>query len=192
MTEGKNSTTSASLTTSPEGYTTLAYPEGFKADSIRLLTIGGKRWYKKNFYKFQAFLEDNPGDTGNNFTDYGRTLLMNPVAQDISGTVVVWGQFMPILDVTDLTAKTIFSDYDEQGNEGLVKKMTSYLKEREHLTDEALLKDKEASAKLDEVKGLINEEQFAYQDTQNDGMFKRFDVLNGGFKEDLFRRDQFF
>jgi len=51
MTEGKNSTTAASAVLSPEGYTTIAYPEGYKADSIRLLTVGGKRFNKKNFYK---------------------------------------------------------------------------------------------------------------------------------------------
>ncbi len=191
MTEGKNSTTSASLVTNTEGYTSLVYPEGFKTDSIRLLTVGGKRFYKKNFYKFQSFLEDNPADTSKLWTDYGRQVLINPNASDVSGTVVTWGQYMPILDVTDLTAKTIFSDYDQEGNEGIVKKMSSYLKEREHATQEALLLDDAAAKKLDVVKGLINDEQFGYQDTNNEGMFKRFDVVNGGFRDDLLKRDQF-
>ncbi len=192
MTEGKNSTTSASLVTSAEGYTTLSYPEGFKTDSVRLLTVGGNRFYKKNFYKFQSFIEDNPADTSKIYTDYGRQILINPNASEFSGTVVCWGQFMPILDVTDLTSLTIFSDYDEEGNEALVEKITSYLKRREHIPDEAELHDKRASEKLDSVKGLINDEQFGYQDTNNDGIWKRFDVLRGGFKEDLFKRDQFF
>lgn len=190
MTEGKNSTTAASLVTSPEGYTTLAYPEGYKADSIRLLTIDGKRFNKKNFYKFQQFVEDNPQDSSKIYTDYGRTLLINPMAGGVSGTVVMWGQYMPILDVTDTTAKTIFSDYDEEGNDAIVKKMTAYLKERERLIAEAQLAEKEAKEKLDGVKGLIDDEQFGYQDTNNEGMWKRFDVMRGGFKEDVFRRDQ--
>jgi hypothetical protein len=190
MTEGKSSTSSGSATTSAEGYTTLAYPEGFKADSIRLLTVGGKRFQKKNFYKFQSFVEDNSSDTSKVYTDYARQLLINPNASDFSGTVVMWGQYMPILDVTDMTAKTIFSDYDEEGNEGIVKKMTSYLKDREHLPTESVLFDKQASDKLDAVKGLINDEQSNYLDTLNDGMWKRFDVTRGGFKEDIFRRDQ--
>lgn len=190
MTEGKASTTAASLGTSPEGFTTLAYPEGYKADSIRLLTIGGKRFKKKNFYKFQEFVEDNPQDSSKIYTDYARTVLINPMAGDVSGTVVVYGQYMPILDVTDLSAKTIFSDYDEEGNEAIVKKMKEYLKERERATAEAQLAAKEAADKLDAVQGLINDEQFGYQDTNNEGMYKRFDVLRGGFKEDVFRRDQ--
>lgn len=191
MTEGKNSTTSASLVTSEEGYTTLSYPEGFKADSIRLLTVGGKRFKKKNFYKFQSFVEDNPNDTSKIYTDYGRQLLINPRASDFSGTVVVWGQYTPILDVTDLTAKTIFSDYDEQGNEAIVRKTTEYLKEREHLKEESQVAGKEASEILSSVKGLIDEEQFNYHTTDDDGMFKRLDVINGGFAEDSFKRDQF-
>lgn len=190
MTEGKYSTTSASLVTSAEGFTTLVYPESFKADSIRLLTIGGKRFKKKNFYKFQQFVEDNPNDTSKIWTDYGRQILINPMASDMSGTVVTWGQYTPTLDVTDMTAKTIFSDYDEQGNEAIVEKMTGYLDKREGKIAEAQLKDKEAKETLDAVKGLVDDEQFGYQDTQNEGMYKRIDIINGGFSEDLFRRDQ--
>lgn len=190
MTEGKNSTTASSVGTSPEGYIRLSYPEGYKSDSIRLITVGGKRTQKKNFYKFQQFVEDNPNDTSKIWTDYGREVLFNPNISEFSGTIVSWGQYMPILDVTDLTATTIFSDYDQQGNEAIVHKMTSYLKRREHLAEEAELYDKKASDVLMEVKGLIDDEQFGYQDTQNEGMFKRFDVTRGGFKEDIFRRDQ--
>lgn len=191
MTEGKASTTSASAVTSVDGYTSIAYPEGWKADSIRLLTVGGKRFDKKNFYKFQSFLEDNPSDTSKIYTDYARNLLLNPNASDFSGTVVVYGQFMPTLDVTDLTATTIFSDYDEEGNEAIVEKMTSYLKRREHLVDEAELHDKRAVDKLEAIGQLIKEEQYNYQDTNNDGMFKRIDIVSGNFAEDSFKRDQF-
>lgn len=191
MTEGKYSTTSASAVISPEGYTQISYPEGVKADSIRLLTVGGKRFEKKNFYKFQSFVEDNPNDTTKLYTDYARQILINPMAGEFSGSVVIWAQYSPILDVTDLTSTTIFSDYDEEGNEAIVEKASSYLKRREHLPDEAELHDQRAAAKLDALSGNITEEQFGYQDTRNEGMWKRFDVTRGGFREDLFQRDQF-
>ena len=190
MTEGKNSTTAASLTESPEGYTVLAYPEGYKTDSIRLLTVGGKRFEKKNFYRFQSFIEDNPNDTSKVYTDYGRQILINPQASEFSGTVVAWGQFMPILDVTDMTSTTIFSDYDQEGNEAIVEKMTAFMKAREHLPDEVALHDQRAMDRLNGVTGLIDDEAFGYQDTRNEGWFKRFDVLRGGFKEDIFNRDR--
>src|SRR3990167_2626147 len=70
FTEGRVSTTFASLYTNEDGYLTGVYPEGWKPDSIRLLTIGGKRVDKKNFYKFQEFLEDNPASTERLFTDF--------------------------------------------------------------------------------------------------------------------------
>lgn len=191
MTEGKASTTSASAITSPEGFTALSYPEGYKVDSIRLLTVGGKRFNKKNFYKFQQFVEDNPNDTSKIWTDYGRQILINPMAADFSGTVVSWGQYTPVLDVTDLTATTIFSDYDEQGNEAIVEKMTSYLKAREHMPDEVKFYEERAQTKLNEVQGLIDDEQFGYQDTRNEGWMKRIDIINGGYTDELFKRDQF-
>lgn len=189
MTEGKNSTTAVG-TTNAEGYIAIAYPEGYKADSIRLITVGGKRTQKKNFYKFQQFVEDNPNDTSKIWTDYGRQVLFNPQISEFSGTVVLWGQYTPILDVTDMTSTTIFSDYDEQGNEALVEKMSEYLKRREHLEYEAQVHGQTAMAILTAVEGLIDEEAFGYQDTQNEGWLKRFDVLKGGFREDVFRRDQ--
>lgn len=190
MTEGKYSTTTASVSTSPEGYTTLSYPENWKSDSIRLMTVGGKRFYKKNFYKFQSFFEDNSSDTSKLYTDYGRQILINPNASDFSGTIVLWGQFGPLLDVTDFTQPTIFSNADEQGNEAIVEKMSEYLKRREHLEYEAQVHGQTANAILDLVSSKIGEEQFNYQDTLNEGWMKRFDVLRGGFKEDIFRRDQ--
>lgn len=190
MTEGKSSTSSSSTVASAEGYTSLSYPENWKSDSVRLLTVGGKRFYKKNFYKFQSFMEDNSSDTSKIYTDFGRQLLINPNASDFSGTIVLWGQFGPILDVTDFTSLTIFSNADEQGNEAIVEKASEYLKRREHLEYEAQVHGQTALALLEQVSQKIGEEQFNYQDTLNEGWMKRFDVLRGGFKEDIFRRDQ--
>lgn len=189
-TEGKYSTTTASAVTSAEGYTTIPYPEGWKSDSVRLLLVGGKRFQKKNFYKFQQYIEDNPSDTSKLWTDFGRQILVNPNASDFSGSIVLWGQYQPILDVTDMTTTTIFSDADEEGNEAIVEKATEYLKRREHQEYEAQVHGQTAMAHLEAVHGRIAQEQFAYQDTQNEGLWKRFDVTRGGFKEDVFRRDQ--
>lgn len=190
MTEGRVTTTASAATVSAEGYTAIAYPEGWKADSVRSLRVDTKLYKKRNFYKFQKFYEDNPGNTDRNYTDYARTLLINPNVSGFSGTVYLYGQYMPILDVTDMTSKTIFSDYDEEGNDAIVEKMTSYLKAREHLPDEKLSHEQFAVQKLEAIKGLVDDEQFNYQDTDNDGMYKRFDVLRGGFSENNFRRDQ--
>lgn len=189
FTEGRFSTTYTTSTTDENGLTYIPYPEGWKADSIRILTIGGKRLDKLNFSDFLRYLEDNTGSEERIYSDYGRQIYINSVA-DVSGTLTAYGQYTPTLDATDLTAITIFSNYDEEGNEALVEKMTSYLKRREHLPQEAELHDKKAYEKLEEVWNRIKDEQFAYQ-TKDREMFERFDVLQGDLTDDLFQRDQF-
>jgi hypothetical protein len=165
--------------------------EGLKADTLRMIQIGGKRLYKKNFEDYQIFREESPASTQRYFSDYMRTLFVNPYA-DVSGTLVAYAQYQPYVDVTDETGTTPFSGYDEDGNEAIVEKMSGYLKRREHLVDEAELHDKRAEAKLDIVWGKIQEEQYAYQNVpERGGMFERIDVLDGRRASDEIKRDQF-
>ncbi len=153
--------------------------EGYKADSFRILQVGGKRLTKLNFEDYQIMRETQPTATDRVFSDYGRTVFINPYA-DVSGTVVAYGQYQPYIDVTDENGVTIFSGYDEEGNEAVVEKMTGYLKRREHLANEAELHDQRAVQKLEEVYKRIMDEQYAYQPSPTrDGWFKRFDVING-------------
>ena len=204
FTEGRYSTTFASLGSNEDGYTTLEYPEGFRTDSIRLLTVGGKKFFKKNFYKFRDFLEGNPNDTSKLFSDFSRVVYINPRASDLSGTVTAWGQInIPALasdsNIQVPTATTIFTDVENDGNEALVEKMMSYAYQREK-SPTGVVKGKLVSSSgqhaqtaemiLDAIWKRVGDEQFGYQDTQSEGMYKRFDVLRGGFKEDVFRRDQ--
>ena len=181
FTEGKNSTTYTTGVTDELGNVVVAYPEGWKADSIRVLTIGGKRMKKLEFASFLRYLEDNALNYANNnsriYSDYARQIYVN-VGADVSGTLTAYGQYMPIIDVTDETGLTIFSDYDEEGNEAIVEKMSAYLKRREHLTNEAELHDKRAVEKLEEVYKRIGDEQYGYQ-TKDQGMFDHFDVVQG-------------
>lgn len=199
LTEGRASTTFASYALNEDGYRQGAYPEGWKSEGIRSLTIGGKKVKKTNFYKFQTFLENNPNDTSRIFTDRGRAIYVNPNI-DLSGTVTAWGQYTPILDVTDMTATTVFSDSDEEGNEAIVFAMSSYLFERESpsvsvnrgkAVSPSIAKLQRAQDLLAQVWKRVGDEQFLYDTVQDDGMFKRIDVLRGGFTEDQFKRDQF-
>jgi hypothetical protein len=163
----------------------------FKADSIRILQIGGKRLRKTSFEEYQTQREEYPDKTDRMFSDFGRVLYINPGA-DVSGTIAAFGQYTPQIDPTDSAATTIFSTFDEEGNEAIVEKMTSYLKRREHLPDEAELHDQRADIKLEGLWNKIQNEQYKYQSgSDSEGMWKRFDVLNGGFRDDIFNRDQF-
>ena len=70
--------------------------------------------------------------------------------------------------------------------------MSSYLKRREHLVQEAELHDQRATLKLDEIWNRIKDEQFAYQNVEDEGLFSRIDVLGGALRDDMFKRDQWF
>lgn len=185
FTEGRYSTT-FTTGTGPNGDEW--FIEGYKADSIRFITIGGKRHQKLNFDDYLIFRSEQPDASDRVFSDHGRLVYVNP-STDVSGTMVVYGQYQPTIDPTDYTAETIFSSWNAEGNEALIEKMTSYLKRREHLPDEAELHDQRASAKLLEIYQNIGNEQFNYHD-KGEGMWKVFNVLEGGFRDDL-SEDQF-
>lgn len=189
FTEGRQSTTYTTSITDDNGLPYMPYPEGWKADSIRILTVGGKRMEKIEFNSFLRFLEDNPASNERIYSDYSRQIYVN-VGSNVSGTMTAYGQYTPVVDGTDLTAKTVFSGFDEEGNEALVEKMTSYLKRREHLPQEAELHDQRALAKLEEIWQRIKDEQFNYK-TKDRSMFERFDVLTGETITDQFKRDRF-
>lgn len=165
--------------------------EGYKSDTFRLMQIGGKRLTKLSLAQYQQLLEDQPEAEDRVFSDYGRTVFINPNI-DLSGTLTAWGQYEPTLDPTDLAATTIFSGFDEEGNEAVVEKMNSYLKKRDGLMQEAEQSDQKARAILDEMWNRILDEQYAYQTSPtSDGMFERFDVIQGGLTDEIFKRDQF-
>ena len=163
----------------------------FKADSIRILQIGGDRLRKISFESYQDFREDFPSDNDNVFSDFGRILFINPNC-GLSGTIAAFGQYTALVDPTDKAATTAFSTYDREGNEAIVEKMTSFLKRREHLAEEAELHDQRTDSVLQKVFGKVQKEQFKYQQQRGDeGIFKRFDVVEGGFRDEVFNRDQF-
>lgn len=163
----------------------------FKADAIRILLIGGERLEKKNFEDYLRFREDYPSATERVFSDFGRVLYINPNC-GLSGTIAAFGQYTPQIDPTDATATTIFSTFDEEGNEAIVEKMTSYLKRREHLPDEAELHDQRTDTLLAKLWTKVQAEAYNYKTGPNtDGLFRRFDVIEGGFRDDLFNRNQF-
>lgn len=170
-------------------YTT--FTVDYKADSIRMMQIGDKRVDKMNFEDYLIMREERPDANDRVFSDFGRVLYVNPRA-DVSGTMSVFGQYTPKIDATDMTAVTAFSPYDEEGNEAIVEKMTGYLKRREHLPDEAELHDGRTDGKLTQVWEKIQVEQYKYKTgPDSEGMFKFFDVVEGGYRNDLYNTNQF-
>jgi hypothetical protein len=190
-TEGRASTTFASLASNADGLLEGNYPEGWRADSIRKMRIGGKRVKKQNFEKFLDFIEDFSSDTRRMFSDYGRVYYVNPNI-DLSGTVAVWGQYSPAtIDSTDDQAETVFSQGAEEANEAIIEEVISYAKKREQKLAEAQAHHQSARAILDELWSRHGDEQFGYHSPDNDGMFERFDAVDGMYYNDKFKRDQF-
>lgn len=166
--------------------------EGYKSDSFRIVTIGGKRLQKLDYTNYQIYREEEPSGNGRYFSDIGRIMVINPYI-DLSGTLTAVGQYQPVaLDVTDLTASTIFTGFDEEGNEALVQIMTSYIKNRDNEAKDAEVYEKKAMDTLDRIWQRVLDEQFKYQThPDSGGMFGRIDVINGGMAEEIFKRDQF-
>ena len=163
----------------------------FKADAIRLLQIGGKQIRKTSFDEYQQFREDRPSDDEKVFSDFGRIIYINPNIS-LTGTIAAFGQYSPTIDPTDASATTIFSTYDQEGNEAIVELMTAYLKAREHLPDEQVLYKQMCNATLDELWKKVQAEQYNYKPGRGSrGMWEHFDVVEGGYRDELFNRDQF-
>lgn len=190
VTEGRINTTYVADDTSIEvGFN---YPENWKPDSIRFLTVGGKRFKKTNFYKYQAFREDFNSSQDKICSDFGSRYYINPRA-DASGTTTLWGQFMPAdWDFTDNTAKTVFSGTCDEANHAIVEKVLADIKRKQKNLNEALEHEKKAKEILLEKLQQIQEEQFGYQDHESDGMFKRIDVIQGDFYSDIVRRNRWY
>jgi hypothetical protein len=163
--------------------------EGWRSDGIRYLTIGGHSYQKTRFNDYMKFREDSPDDDDRIFTDFGRTLYVNP--NGASGTMVAYGQYVPAkLDTTDPTLTTVFSDNDEEGNEAIVEEMLSYAAQRERKPDIATFHHQRAIAIINDLYARIGGEQFGYLPKDSE-MFERIDIVNGGYRSDTFKRDQF-
>lgn len=167
------------------------YFEGYKADSFRIVTVGGKRLTKLNFEDYLIQREEASGDDARVFSQYGNMMRINPNA-DVSGTLVAYGQYQPAIDQTDETGITVFSDWNADANEAIVEKMLAYLKRREHLPEEAELHDQRALTKLAEIWKTVQDEKYAFKTTkEREGMWERVDIVEGGLHDEVFNRDQF-
>ena len=191
MTEGKQSTTFASLVTDEQGYLRGEYPEGWKSDSIRQLTIDGKRLQKLNWEDFQIFVEEQTSDD-RVYSDFARQYFINPNI-DLSGTVTAWGQYSPadIPDGDGSTAddmNTVFVG-ESEADQAIVEMAMSYVLRRDGREKESIDRQQIAKGWLDELWKRITDEGYAYH-SKNRGMFTRVDVVDGTYHDEL-NTDQF-
>lgn len=166
--------------------------EGLKADTIRIMQIGDKLLDKLNFEDYLIFRQQKPESNDRIYTDYGKLVYINPKV-DASGTLTVYAQFAPAeIDVTDVSAQTVFTGNEEEGNEAIVEKVLYYANTREKKLNDAQLHDQRAVSILDGMEGIIEDEQFDYKThSTRGGMWRRVDVVEGHGVDESFRRNQF-
>lgn len=185
FTEGRITTTLSLNTDNSQ-----AYPEGWKSDSVRILTIGDRRYQKTNFDHFLRYLENSSTGEDRIFSEFNRSLYVNP--NGASGTMAVYGQYVPAaLDRTDTSATTVFSNADETGNHAIVEEMLSHAKMREKKTNEAQIHHLKAMQMLEQLAKDIAEEQYGYH-SKDVAMFDRIDILEGATSDELLRRDRWY
>ena len=186
MTEGREEIASASST---EKYD---YPTNVKSDSIRYLTINDKRYEKLLFEDYLKYKEDYDSGSKKYFSDRNRVIYVNYLADDFGNSIVVYAQVEVAGTISSATTSSVFTAAEPEADEAIVKlayskalaseKMKNPTKSRKERT--------EAFETLDGIWKKIAEKQHTYQ-TKNTSMFKRINILKGGFEDDLRSRNQF-
>lgn len=167
--------------------------EGYKANSFRIITVGGKMLRKLNFADYQIFKEESPSANDRVYSDFGGVVFINTLA-DVSGTLTAYGQYMPAVtpdgDAND-TTETVFYEGGDEGNQAIIEKVLGYIAKREQKTEIANNHHLLSKSLLDGLWKRIQDEQYAYQ-THPDrgGMFERVDILKGSRSDEVIKRDQ--
>ena len=166
--------------------------EGYRADSFRIMTIGGKLLKELNYEDYLIFKEDSPDANDRVWAEQGGLVSINTNI-DASGTLVAWGQFQPgNFDITDETESTVFTEGNDEGNQAIIEEMLSYVDRRDTNEVNADKKHANAIVMLEQLNSRIENEQFQKQ-THRDrgGIFERIDVVNGTLEDEQFKRLQF-
>ena len=158
-----------------------SYPNaGFRTDSIRILKVGDDRFRKIRFEDYLIFREDENSNTEKVFSDYGRTIYINPNC--VSGTIYAYGQ-LGVSDFASSSSTSVFSAGEPEGDEAIVEKTISNLKPKAGKLQESADWENKARVKLEELWKRIQAEQYAYS-PKNKGMFERLDCVEGEWYKD--------
>lgn len=120
----------------PLAYDYYDYPTDFLTGSIQRLYFNNKRYDKKAFQDFLDYVDNsqeaqNPPDPNKKyFAEYGRQFFVYP-GVSVAGVNdgLVWGNVQPP-NLANSTDKTIFSLWNDTGNEAIIKKAMSVEMER--------------------------------------------------------------
>lgn len=168
------------------------YPTAMRSDSLRYLTVNDKRYEKLTFEDYLTYREDRSTGTDKFFSDRNRVLYINYLASGFGGSIVCYGQVFVSGAIDSASTTTVFSSGEPEGDEAIVK--LAYAK--------ALSSDKmknpvkgqkerfEAFEILDGIWDRIITKQASYH-TKDRPLFKRFNVLKGGYEDELRNPNRF-
>ena len=186
FTEGRREITSVS------GQERYDYPSTMKSDSIRYMTVNDDRYDKLIFEDYLKYKEDRSSGNQRLFGDRSRELYINHLASGFGDTIVVYGQVtVDDMDSTT-TSVTVFSFAEPEGDEAVIKLAYSKALASNKLKDKpkARIERAEAFETLDGIWDRIRERQHTYR-TKDTPMFKRLNVVEGRYEDDLRNRNQF-
>lgn len=167
-------------------------PTDVKSDSIRYLTVDDRRYDKLLFEDYLRYREDY--DTGSKkfFSDRNRVIYINYLADDFSNSIVVYAQVEITGAVSSSTTTTVFTTAEPEVDEAIVKLAYSKALGSEKLKNpnQARKERAEGFEIIDKVWERIAERQHTYQ-TKDQPMFKRIDVVEGKYSDELYKRNQF-
>lgn len=120
----------------PLNYDYYDYPTDFLTGSVSRLYFNGKKYDKKAFQDFIDYVDNvqaasmPPDATKRYFAEFGRQFFVWPGVTSVGvNDGLVWGNIQPPL-LANSTDKTIFSQWDDAGNEAIIKKGLSVAMER--------------------------------------------------------------
>lgn len=129
--------TTALKNTQSLNYDYYDYPTDFITGSVARLYIDGKKYLPKAFQDFLDYADSSlnpqlaPNPSNLFFANYGRQLFVYPSYSGVApaNNMILWGniQHPPL---TSPSSTTIFSQWDDSGNEAIVKKAMSVILKR--------------------------------------------------------------
>lgn len=168
------------------------YPTGIKSDSIRYLSVNGKRYEKLLLEDYLKYKEDYPSGTDKVYSDRTRVLFINHLATDFGNSIIVYGQVI-VDDMESTTvSSTVFSYAEPEGDEAIIKLAYSKALSSDKIKNPTKAKNErnEAFEILDGIWERIRERQHTYR-TKDTPLFERLNVLEGGYDDEIRSRNQF-
>ena len=166
-----------------------AYPSDIKSDSIKYLKINGYRYRKIKFDDYLKYRENYDSTQERIFTDYGRTLYVNPLASDFSGSFYLYATKQPSSLSLDADT-TLFATADTEAEEAIIKYAQAIGLKKMEEYNQANNIMQEATLILERIWEKTKNQSATYESREHP-MFDRIDILQGVRYDDGFNNKQF-